>query len=643
MNKYPLWRYLLVLAIVVPGFIYALPNLYGNDPAVQISATRTTKVTAATLTQAEQVLKQAGLAYISSQIDEQGIKIRFVETDAQLKARDLIQKNLGENYTVALNLLPATPRWLAFFSAKPMYLGLDLRGGVHFLMQVDMVSAIKKAEERYVDDLRQLLRDKKIRYLTISRLDAGGLEVRFRDAEERDRAQELLRTELPELTQTTQKRGDEYLIGARLSEPALKEKRKFALDQNILSLRNRVNELGVSEPIIQQQGEDRIVVQLPGVQDTAEAKRILGRTATLEIMMVDDEHTDPNTLTPTVSTPPAGTKFYKLRDGRTILLKKQVVYSGDNIVDAAAGFDGQNSQPVVHITLDARGAAINQRVSGENVGKHMAVVYVETKSEPKLDDNAQPLLDAEGRAVRVARRVEEVITAPRIQTQLGKRFQITGLDSTAEARDLALLLRAGALAAPVDIIEERTVGPSLGAENIQRGFHSTWIGFAAIAVFMIIYYLVFGVTAVIALGVNVVLLIALLSIFQATLTLPGMAAIALTVGMAIDANVLINERIREELRNGNTPQASIHVGYDRAFGTIIDSNITTLIAGLALLVFGSGQVRGFAMVLCLGIVTSMFSGVMVSRALVNLIYGGRRKLERLAIGNTQWTSRSGTA
>ena len=638
MNKYPLWRYLLVLAIVVPGFMYALPNLYGDDPAVQISATRTTKVTAATLTQAEQVLKQAGLTHISSQIDDQGVKIRFAETDAQLKARDLIQKNLGENYTVALNLLPATPRWLMFFGAKPMYLGLDLRGGVHFLMQVDMVSAIKKAEERYVDDLRQLLRDKKIRYLTISRLDAGGLEVRFRDAPERDRAQELLRKELPELTQTTQERGDEYLIGVRLSEAAVKEKRKYALDQNILSLRNRVNELGVREPIIQQQGEDRIVVQLPGVQDTAEAKRILGRTATLEIMMVDDEHTDPNTLTPTVSTPPAGTRFYKLRDGRTILLKKQLVYSGDNIVDADAGLDGQNNQPVVHIALDARGAAINQRVSGENVGKHMAVVYVETKSEPKLDDNAQPVLDAEGRVVRVARRVEEVITAPRIQSQLGKRFQITGLDSVAEARDLALLLRAGALAAPVDIIEERTVGPSLGAENIQRGFHSTWIGFAAIAVFMIIYYMVFGVTAVIALGVNVVLLIALLSIFQATLTLPGMAAFALTVGMAIDANVLINERIREELRNGNTPQTSIHVGYDRAFGTILDSNITTFIAGLALLVFGSGQVRGFATVLCLGIATSMFSGVMVSRALVNLIYGGRRKLERLAIGNTQWTS-----
>jgi preprotein translocase subunit SecD len=423
----------------------------------------------------------------------------------------------------------------------------------------------------------------------------------------------------------------------------LKEKRKFALEQNILALRNRVNELGVAEPIIQQQGEDRIVVQLPGVQDTAEAKRILGRTATLEIMMVDDEHTDPRSLLPTVSTPPAGTRLYKLRGGNPILLKKQLIYSGDNIVDAAASFDSQTSGPVVSIALDARGAAINQRVSGENVGKHMAVVYVETKSDPKLDENGKPVLDEEGRVVRVSRRVEEVITAPRIQTQLGKRFQITGLDSVEEARDLALLLRAGALAAPVDIIEERTIGPSLGAENIQRGFHSTWIGFAAISVFMIIYYVVFGASAVIALGINVVLLVALLSMMQLTLTLPGVAAIALTVGMAIDANVLINERIREELRNGNTPQASIHAGYERAFGTILDSNITTLIAGLALLMFGSGAVRGFAVVLCLGIATSMFSGVVVSRALVNLFYGGRRKLESLAIGNTQWNSSRGAA
>ncbi len=638
MNKYPLWRYLVILAVILPGLIYALPNLYGDDPAIQISATRTTKVTSDTLTRVEQVLKQANLAHTPGELDEKGLKVRFVETETQLKARDLVQTALGENYTVALNLLPATPRWLRALNANPMYLGLDLRGGVHFLMQVDMVGAIKKAEERYVDDVRTLLRENKVRYLTVNRSDAGGLDIRFRDAAERDKAHAILSKDLSELTQTDQERSGEFLISARLSEAALKEKRKFALDQNMLALRNRVDELAVSEPIIQQQGEDRIVVQLPGVQDTAEAKRILGRTATLEIMMVDDEHTDPRSLLPTVTTPPAGTRLYKLRDGNPILLKKQLIYSGDNIIDAAANFDSQSSGPVVSIALDARAATINQRVSGENVGKHMAVVYVETKSDPKLDENGKPVLDVQGRVVRVSRRVEEVITAPRIQTQLGKRFQITGLDSIEEARDLALLLRAGALAAPVDIIEERTIGPSLGAENIQRGFHSTWIGFAAIAVFMIIYYLVFGVTSVIALGVNVVLLVALLSLLQATLTLPGMAAIALTVGMAIDANVLINERIREELRNGNTPQASIHAGYERAFGTILDSNITTLIAGLALLMFGSGAVRGFAVVLCLGIVTSMFSGVMVSRAMVNLFYGGRRKLERLAIGNTQWNS-----
>jgi len=443
----------------------------------------------------------------------------------------------------------------------------------------------------------------------------------------------VVRRQLPELGLIDGQKGDEYFLLARLTEQSMTEKRKFAIDQNIVALRNRVNELGVAEPVIQQQGIDRIVVQLPGVQDTAKAKEILGRTATLEIMLVDEEHDLTSALSGHV---PASSKLYKDRRGRPILLKKQVIYSGDNIVDAAAGFDSQAGGAVAHITLDALGAAINQRVTGENVGKRMAVVYIEIKSETLLDATGKQVLDAEGRQARNRVRVEEVITSPVIREQIGKRFQITGLDSIEEARDLALLLRAGALAAPVEIIEERTIGPSLGAENIQRGFHSTWIGFAAIAVFMIIYYLVFGVTAVLALGVNVVLLVALLSMLQATLTLPGMAAIALTVGMAIDANVLINERIREELRNGNTPQASIHAGYERAFGTIFDSNITTLIAGVTLFMFGSGPVRGFAVVLCLGIITSMFSGVMVSRALVNLIYGSRHKVERLAIGNTKW-------
>jgi preprotein translocase subunit SecD len=590
-------------------------------------------VDAVTQSQVEQALKQASIELRSLQRDEKGLKVRFRDTDTQIKARDTVQRALGDGYTVALNLLPATPSWLGWINANPMYLGLDLRGGVHFLMQVDMPAALKKAEERYVDDLRSTMREKKVRYLTVNRLDRGGLEIRFREVAERDKAREVIRRTLPELLLTDALKGSEPILQVRLTDQAMTEQRKSALEQNILALRNRVNELGVAEPVIQRQGEDRIVVQLPGVQDTAKAKEIIGRTATLEIMMVDEEHSLDAARTGVI---PPGSKLYKDRRGRPILLKKQVIYSGDNIVDAAAGFDSQSNGPVAHITLDARGASINQRVTGENVGKRMAVVYIEIKSEVQRDVRGEPVLDAEGRQVRQRVRVEEVITAPVIREQIGKRFQITGLDSVEEARDLALLLRAGALAAPVEIIEERTVGPSLGAENIERGFHSTWIGFAAISVFMVIYYLLFGVTAVIALGVNVVLLVALLSLLQATLTLPGMAAIALTVGMAIDANVLINERIREELRNGNTPHASIHAGYERAFGTIFDSNITTLIGGIALFAFGSGPVRGFAVVLCLGIITSMFSGVMVSRALVNLIYGGRHKIERLAIGNTQW-------
>ena len=437
MNRYPLWKYLLILAIVVPGFIYFLPNLYGEDPAIQVSATRTTKVDATTLVQVEQVLKHAGIDVAASQRDDKGIKVRFRDTDAQLKARDTVQRALGDNYTVALNLLPATPAWFGWINANPMYLGLDLRGGVHFLMQVDMVSALKKAEERYVDDLRSALREKKVRYLTVTRLESGGLEVRFRDVAERDKGREVVRRQLPELGLIDSQKDSEYFLLARLTEQSMTEKRKFALDQNIVALRNRVNELGVAEPVIQQQGIDRIVVQLPGVQDTAKAKEILGRTATLEIMLVDEEHDLTAALSGHV---PAGSKLYKDRRGRPILLKKQVIYSGDNIVDAAAGFDSQAGGAVAHITLDARGAAINQRITGESVGKRMAVVYIEIKSETRLDAAGKPLLDAEGRQARSRVRVEEVITAPVIREQIGKRFQITGLDSIEEARDLALLL-----------------------------------------------------------------------------------------------------------------------------------------------------------------------------------------------------------
>jgi preprotein translocase subunit SecD len=637
MNKYPFWKYLLILAIVVVGIVYALPNIYGEYPAVQISPTRTTKVDQGLLALAENQLKQANISYVGAVLDDKGARIRFTDTETQLRARDLVQKAVGEQYIVALNLLPATPGWLAALRAKPMYLGLDLRGGVHFLMQVDMAAVLKKAEESYVDDMRRVMREKKVQYLTVTRFDRGGVEIRFRDAGERDKGRDILRRELPDVELVDADRSGDFTINAKMKQTAVFEKSRFALEQNMNSLRNRVNELGVAEPIIQQQGQDRIVVQLPGVQDTAKAKEILGRTATLEIMMVDEEHDLGGALAGQV---PAGSKLYKMRDGRPILLKNRLIYSGDNIVDAAPGFESQTGSAIVSITLDARGAAINQRVTGESVGKRMAVVYIEIKSEPRIDEQGKPVLDANGRAMRVSKRVEEVITAPVIRSQLGKRFQIEGLDSVQEANELSLLLRAGAFAAPVEIIEERTVGPSLGADNIAKGFHSTWVGFAAIALFMSVYYVIFGLISVVALAVNVLLLVALLSMLQATLTLPGMAGIALTVGMAIDANVLINERIREELRNGNTPQASIYTGYERAFGTILDSNVTNLIAGLALFMFGTGPIKGFAVVLCLGILTSMFSAVMVSRSMVNLMYGSRRKLEKIPIGNTAWKETS---
>jgi len=632
MNKYPLWKYILVLIVMVIGFVYTLPNFYGEDPAVQVSAARGTKLDPAIQGRVDAALRKASITEFQVGSDETGLRIRFRDTDTQLRARDLLARELGSGHVVALNLLPATPGWLDALNAKPMYLGLDLRGGVHFLLQVDMEAAVRKAEERLVEDLRGTLREARIRYLTVTRPDSGGIEIRFRDAAERARGYEAMRKETADLTFTEIQRGEEFVLAGRLNETALKEKRKFALEQNLTALNNRVNELGVAEPIIQQQGEDRIVVQLPGVQDTARAKSILGRTATLEILLVDEQNDVLQALQGRV---PAGSRLYYFRNKQPILLKKQLIYSGDNIVNAAAGFDSQSRGPIVSVTLDARGAAINQRVTGENIGKRMAVVFVEAKSEPKLDDAGRPVLDEEGRPVLIKSRSEEVITAPVIQAQLGKRYQITGIGSIEEARDLALLLRAGALAAPVYIVEERTVGPSLGAENIQRGFQSTWIGFAAIAIFMIVYYLLFGVFSVLALASNLLLLVGALSILQATLTLPGMAGIALTLGMAIDANVLINERVREELRAGNSPQASIHAGYERAFGTILDSNITTLIAGLALFTFGSGPIRGFAVVLCLGILTSMFSAVVISRSLVNLTLGNRR-LERVPIGNTRW-------
>jgi preprotein translocase subunit SecD len=618
MNRYPLWLYLLIGVIVLGGALFALPNLFGESPAVQISAARpSAKVDDALRARAEDALKQAGVALEASFVDESSVKVRVVDTDTQLKAKDVIERALGEDYTVALNLISNSPRWLAAIGAKPMYLGLDLRGGVHFLLQVDMKGAITKSLDSAAAGIRSTLRgEDEARSSGISR-EGQQLVVRFRQTPNRDKAQSIIESNFPDLLLRTEERSGEYLLIGALRPEAEKRIQEFAIQQNLTTLRNRVNELGVAEPIVQQAGADRIVVQLPGVQNTADAKRILGRTATLEVRMVDEERNDPASLQAAMQGQvPFGSELLYERDGQPIMLKRQVVLTGDRISDAQPGFDNQTGEPAVHITLDGTGARIFQQLTRENVGKRMAMVLVE-----------------KGKG--------EVVTAPVIRQEIGGgRVQISGRMTTTEAREVALLLRAGALAAPMEIVEERTVGPSLGADNITRGFRATWIGFAALSLFIIVYYSLFGVVSVIALAVNLMLLVALLSMLQATLTLPGIAAIALTLGMAIDANVLINERIREELRGGTTPQAAIHAGYERAWATILDSNITTLIAGIALFMFGTGPVRGFAVVHCLGILTSMFSAVLVSRAIVNLTFGGRRRLDRLPIGNVDWSKRA---
>ncbi len=609
MNRYPLWKYILIGVALLLSFIYTLPNLFGEVPAVQILPAKSSlKVDTGLLQRVEGTLAKANINSQGVFLDVNSIKVRFADTDTQLKAKDLLQSQLGDDYIIALNLLSSSPQWLSSIGALPMYLGLDLRGGVYFLLQVDMKAALDKAAERYTNDIRTSLREKKIAYSGITR-EGQVVTVKFRDVESRSKGLAEISKNFPDLA-LKELDDVEPKLTATLTPPAQTRVQEFSLQQNVTTLRNRVNELGVAEPIIQQQGADRVVVQLPGVQDTAKAKDILGRTATLEVRMVDEEHTDTISLQAAAQGQlPLGDELYKERNGTPVLVKKNVVLTGERISDAQPGYDGQTGEPAVHITLDGTGARIFQLVTRENVGKRMAILLIE-----------------KGKG--------EVVTAPVIRTEIGGgRVQISGgRMSVEEARDIALLLRAGALAAPMDIIEERTVGPSLGADNIKRGFHSTWIGFSAIAIFMIAYYQLFGFISVVALAVNVLFLVALLSMLQATLTLPGMAGIALTVGMAIDANVLINERIREEIRNGTTPQAAIAAGYERAFGTILDSNITTLIAGFALFMFGSGPVRGFAVVLCLGILTSMFSAVMVSRSIVNLVYGSRRKLEKLSIG-----------
>nr|WP_294839245.1 protein translocase subunit SecD [uncultured Methylotenera sp.] len=609
MNRYPLWKNIFVVFMILMGLIYAIPNLFGESPAIQVTpAKSTSKIDPALLAQVEQILQKEKIAYDGIYLDARGVKARFTNTDTQIKAKDLLQANLSSDYTVALNLLSRSPDWLRSIGAKPMYLGLDLRGGVHFLLQVDMKAALDKAAERFVGDFRTALRKERVSYAGVTR-EGQTVQIRFTSAAELAKARKIISNQYPDLTLKDSANGDDIVLSASLNAVEQKRIQEFALKQNIQTLHNRINELGVAEPIIQQQGMDRVVVQLPGVQDTAKAKEILGRTATLEIRLVDEEKSDAMTLEKAAQgQAPVGTDAFKDREGRPILVKKNVVLTGDYITDAGPGVNGQTGQSVVNVTLDARGARVFQQVTRENVGKRMAILLIEKGNT-------------------------EVVTAPVINEEIGGgRVQISGMANTQEATDISLLLRAGALAAPMDIVEERTVGPSMGEENIKRGMHSTLWGFAAIAVFMIVYYMVFGGISVVALGINLLLLVAVLSMLQATLTLPGLAAVALTLGMAIDANVLVNERIREELRSGNTPQASIHIGYDRAWDTILDSNVTTMIAGIALFLFGSGPVKGFAVVHVLGILTSMFSAVVVSRAIVNWIYGSRRKTTHLSIG-----------
>jgi len=619
MNRYPTWKYVLIAIIIIIGIIYSFPNIYGSDPALQISSSRGAEISELTELQVQIAFDEAGIKPQSYEINPNNLLIRFADEETQLRAQDAARNALDRTYVVALNLAPSTPDWLRKLGAEPMFLGLDLRGGVHFLMEVDMNAAISKAEERYVSDFRSLFRENKIRYRTISRRDQGGVLVRFQNSAEQENGVRLINKNNPEVkVDSSVSESGEFHALVTLSEQSIIETRTNALQQNIITLRKRVNELGVAEPVIQQQGDRRVVVELPGVQDTARAKDILGATATLEFRMVDDAHSVQDALDGRV---PAGSKLYYDRDGQPMLLSKQVLLTGDHIIDAASGIDQASGGPDVTITLDGKGARIFSAATRDEVGKRMAVVFIETKTETVMED---------GTAVKKKETIEEVINAATIKEQLGKRFHITGLDSTQEARNLALLLRAGALAAPIEIIEERTVGPSLGQDNIKQGYESVIIGFTLVLIFMVVYYRLFGLIANVALTLNVVLLVALMSMLQATLTMPGIAGIVLTVGMAVDANVLIFERIREEISNGNSPQASIHAGFEKAFSSIADANITTLIAALVLFGFGTGPIKGFAVTLSLGIICSMFTAIMVSRAFINLLYGGR-KVQKLMI------------
>ena len=615
MNRYAIWKYLVLGIALLVGALYTLPNFFGEAPAVQISSAKASaKIDLGLQERVESALKTAGLTPELLALENSSLKVRFDSTDAQIKAKDAIQHALvpdpnDPSYVVALNLLARSPAWLSALHAAPMYLGLDLRGGVHFMLQVDMPAALNKKAESLAGDIRSTLREKNIRHSGISR-DGQKIEVRFRDMSTLESAQRVIQEQFADLQMTSSPDGAEFKLMATINPVASRRVQEQAIKQNITTLHNRINELGVAEPVIQQQGTDRIVVQLPGVQDTAKAKDILGRTATLEIRMVDDS-AEARSAENGNGVVPFGTERFLERNGQAVIVKKQVILTGENLTDAQPGFDSQNQEAAVHLTLDAKGARIFKDVTRESVGKRMAILLFE-----------------KGRG--------EVVTAPVIRSEIGGgRVQISGRMTTVEANDTALLLRAGSLAAPMEIIEERTIGPSLGAENIAKGFNSVTWGFVAVTAFMCVYYMLFGMISSVALAVNLLLLVAVLSMLQATLTLPGMAAMALVLGMAIDANVLINERVREELRNGAAPQSAIHTGYDRAWATILDSNVTTLIAGLALLAFGSGPVRGFAVVHCLGILTSMFSAVFFSRGLVNLWYGRQKKLQSVSIG-TVW-------
>ncbi|WP_306481487.1 protein translocase subunit SecD [Limnobacter sp.] len=625
MNRYPVWKYLMIAIVLVLGVLYTLPNFYGEAPAVQVSSGKSTlKLSPDLADRLSGQLEAQGVkpdgVFFEETLGGGTLKLRFNSSEEQLKARDFLQSQLNPDpadpdYIVALNLLSRSPDWLTNINALPMYLGLDLRGGVHFLLQVDMDAALEKRKDALLASAKQTLREEDLRYASAPRTPAG-FNLTFRDAEARNKAQAALAKEYPDLQLATPENSTEFALVATLAPEIEQQAREYALRQNITTLHNRINELGVAEPVIQRQGADRIVVQLPGVQDTAKAKDILGRTATLEVRMVDDSPEAQSALASGIV--PFGLERYTERGGRDLLLKSEVILTGDNLTDAQAGFDNQTQEPAVHLTLDSQGSRIFRNITAENIGKRMAIVLIE-----------------KGKG--------EVVTAPVIRGEIGGgRVQISGSMNTVESADLALLLRAGSLAAPMDIIEERTIGPSLGADNIDKGINSTLYGFVVLGAFMIVYYLLFGVFSVFALAVNVMLLFALLSVLQATLTLPGIAAIALTLGMAIDANVLINERIREELRDGAQPQQAIAAGYERAWATILDSNITTLIAGLALLIFGSGPVRGFAVVHCLGILTSIFSAVVVSRGVVNLWYGRKKKLDSVSIGQI-WRPSDDTA